>query len=74
MWEKLAPGFPMNQYIALFLTTVLNLEHYRYSYGRKANQKRLRHSHVRLPATEAGRPDWQLMENFMKSIPYSSNL
>ena len=72
--EKLTPRFAMSHYIALFLTTVLNLEHYRYSYGRKASQERLRRSHMRLPATESGRPDWQFMEQFIKSIPYSSHL
>lgn len=72
--EKLTPRFSMNQYIALFLTTVMNLECYRYSYGRKASQQRLRRSDVRLPATEDGRPDWQFMESFIKTMPYSSNL
>ena len=72
--EKLAPSFSMNQYIALFLTTVMNLECYRYSYGRKASQQRLRRSDVRLPATKDGRPDWQFMESFIKTMPYSSNL
>ena len=72
--EKLTPCFPMNQYVALFLTTVLNLEHHRYSYGRKASQERLSQSKVRLPATEKGGPDWEFMKQFIKSIPYSSNL
>ena len=72
--EKLTPRFSMNQYMALFLTTVMNLERYRYSYGRKASQQRIRQSNVRLPATEDGRPDWQFMEKFIKAMPYSSNL
>ena len=72
--EKLTPRRSMNQYVALFLTTVINLEHHRYSYGRKASQQRLRKSHVRLPSNDDGNPDWQFMENFIKSMPYSSNL
>ena len=72
--EKLTPCFSMNQYVALFLTAVMNLEHYRYSYGRKASQQRLRKSYVRLPSTDDGRPDWQFMENCIKTMPYSSNL
>ncbi len=72
--EKLAPRFQMNSYIALFLTTVINLEHHRYNYGRKASQQRLRKGFVKLPATDDGNPDWSLMENFIKSLPYSINL
>jgi restriction endonuclease S subunit len=71
--EKLTPKFNMNQYVALFLTTVLNLEQYRYNYGRKASQTRLRKAIVRLPSRQ-DEPDWQYMEDYIKSLPYSSNL
>ncbi len=71
--EKLTPKFNMNQYEALFLTTVLNLEQYRYSYGRKASQIRLRQVSVKLPS-RGNEPDWQFMEDYIKSLPYSSNL
>ena len=71
--ETLKPKFHMNKYVALFLTAVLNLEQYRYSYGRKASQGRLRQAQVKLPAKDA-EPDWNCMENFVKSLPYSSNL
>jgi restriction endonuclease S subunit len=71
--EKLTPNFDMNRYIALFLTTVLNLEQYRYSYGRKASQGRLKKIIIKLPSRNT-KPDWQFMENYIKSLPYSSNL
>lgn len=71
--EKLTPEFNLNKYVALFLTTVLNLEQYRYNYGRKASQKRLRHAIVKLPSRR-DEPDWQYMEDYIKSLPYSSNL
>jgi hypothetical protein len=35
--EKLIPNFEMNKYIALFLTTILNLEQYRYNYVHSLN-------------------------------------
>ena len=72
--EKLTPRFSMNPYIALFLTTVINLEHHRYNYGRKASQERLESGYLKLPSTPDGTPDWQFMENFIKSMPYSINL
>ena len=72
--EKLVPRFAMNQYIALFLTTVFNLEQHRYNYGRKASQQRLRKGFIKLPATEDGSPDWKWVEHFIKTLPYSINL
>lgn len=69
--EKLIPKFEMNKYIAIFLTTVLNQEQYRYNYGRKAAQIRLRISSIKLPCKNE-KPDFDFMENFIKSMPYSN--
>ena len=71
--EKLIPKFNMNLYIAMFLTTIMNLEQYRYSYGRKASQRRLMKTRIKLPSKGAN-PDWQFMEDYIKSLPYSSSL
>lgn len=72
--EVLTPKFSMNPYTAFFLMTIFNKEQYRYSYGRKASQKRLKSGIIRLPATTDGDPDWLFMEYYIKSLPYSSNL
>jgi hypothetical protein len=72
--EILTPKFPMNQYIALFLTTIINKEQYRYSYGRKCSQIKLRKSRIKLPVDPTGEPNWQFMEEYIKSLPYSKNL
>jgi len=72
--EKLIPNFNMNSYIATFLTTVINLEQYRYGYGRKFAQKRIKETVIKLPAKENGEPDFEFMENYIKSLPYSKNL
>lgn len=72
--EKLVPKFELNDSIAMFLVTILNLEQYRYNYGRKCSQTRLRESKIKLPATAEGRPDVLFMERFIKSLPYSANL
>lgn len=72
--EVLTPLFKMNKYVALFLTTIINKEQYRYSYGRKCSQIKLRKSRIKLPATPDGTPDWQFMEDYIKSLPYSRNL
>lgn len=72
--EKLTPRFELNQYIAMFLTTIINFSQFRYSYGRKASQSRLRRAKLRLPSGPDGTPDWKYMETFIKSLPYSGNL
>lgn len=72
--EKLIPKFILNKFIAMFLTTILNQEQYRFHYGRKASQNRLKALQITLPTTPQGEPDWQLMENYIKSLPYSSSL
>lgn len=71
--EKLIPKFTMNKYIALFLVTVMNLEQYRYNYGRKCSQTRMKEISVELP-TKNGQPDFEFMENYIKSVSYSSSI
>jgi len=71
--EKLIPLFKMNKYIAMFLTTVLNLEQYRYNYGRKCSQDRMKKISIKLPSKN-GNPDFDYMENYIKSLSYSSSL
>lgn len=29
---------------------------------------------IRLPQTSDGKPDWEWMENYMKSLPYSDRV
>lgn len=72
--EKLIPNFPCNNYIAMFLTTIINLERYRYNYGLKCSQTRIKNMKVKLPVDSSGNPDWQYMEAYIKGLPYSSNL
>lgn len=71
--EKLIPNFEMNKYVALFLVTILNLERYRYNYGRKASQTRMKTISIKLPEKK-GKPDFQFMESYIKSLPYSQSL
>jgi len=72
--EKLIPKFKMNEYIALFLKTILNKEQYRYNYGRKFNQNRIKATVINLPITSKYLPNWQFMEDYIKSLPYSKSL
>ena len=54
----------------MFLVTVINMEQYRYSYGRKFNQDRIKATEIKLPF-KGERVDWDYMENYIKGLPYS---
>lgn len=64
----------LNVYSALFLITILDLERYRYSFGRKYGKEQVRSSKIKLPTTSDGKIDWGFMEYYIKSLPFSSNL
>ena len=64
----------MNKYTGLFVTCLLKQERYRYSYGRAYKLDSIRNTELRLPATPDGKPDWQWMENYIKSLPYGDRL
>lgn len=64
----------MNSFIALFICTLVHLEKFRWDYGRKWRPSRMPLSKIKLPVTKDGEPDWQFMEYYIKSLPYSSNL
>ena len=70
----LTPKFNINVYIGLFLKTILQLEKYRYNYSRKMGSDRLVKFRIKLPVSRNGNPDWQFMEDYIKSLPYSVNL
>ncbi|MBU1727753.1 restriction endonuclease subunit S [Patescibacteria group bacterium] len=64
----------LNKYIALFINTLLNLEiEKKFNYGRGATKERISQLKLKLPVNN-GNPDFEYMENYIKSLPYSSNL
>lgn len=49
--------------------TILDKERFRFSFGRK-RKATLKDTLIRLPATSNGDPDWNYMEEYIKSLPY----
>lgn len=66
--EKLVPKFRLNRYSGLFLASVINLNQYRFSYGRKANQKQIKNLEIKLPVTKENKIDLDYIEDFMKGL------
>lgn len=64
----------MNAQIGLFMTTLIRQEKYRFNYGRKWGIERMKISTIPLPVTSDGSPDFDYMENYIKSLPYSSQI
>ncbi len=63
----------LNSYNALFIITVLNLERFKYSFGRKYGKKQLEKATIKLPSKN-GNPNFEFMENYIKSLNYSKSL
>ena len=56
----------LNSTNALFFIAVLDKERYRYSFGRKYRQTKVKATKIKLPATKEGKPDWDYIEKFVK--------
>jgi len=68
------PKFELNEYVAMFLNTLIKKEAYRYNYGRKWGMARMRASTIKLPVDIEGNIDLKYMENYIKTLPFSSSI
>jgi hypothetical protein len=81
----------LNIYQYMFLSTILNKEDYKYSYGRARIKSKLEEEIIKLPikrnpdktpfvdddctySDEGYVPDWEFMEEYIKSLPYSDRI
>ncbi|MCK9436936.1 MAG: restriction endonuclease subunit S [Synergistaceae bacterium] len=69
----LYPKFKMNQYIALFIASLIKAEKYRFNYGRKWHLERMKISEIKLPIKDK-KPDFEYMENYIKTLNYSKQI
>lgn len=63
----------LNKYIGLFIVSVLSKEKYKYSYGRAFNKEHIEKTYILLPENN-NQPDWDFMEDFIKSLPYADRI
>ena len=67
-------GHEWNPQIGLFISTIIRKEQNKFSYGRKWGLSRMKESFISLPVTYEGQPDYDLMERYINSLPYSDCL
>lgn len=72
--NALYPKFEMTPAIGLFLATLIRREKYRFNYGRKWHLDRMTQSTIRLPVKDDGAPDWEWIENYIKTLAFSAQL
>lgn len=70
----LNPKFELNAARAMFLVSLINANKFKYNYGRVIGIARLKEETISLPVTADGTPNWQLMEDYINSLPYSKYL
>lgn len=61
-------------YVKMYLVTLIKKLKIKYAYGRQVRLKRLSEEYIYLPVDSNGEPDWNFMDNFIKSLPYSNSL
>jgi len=67
-------NFSLNVYVATFLNTIIRKDIFRFAYGRTLSLERLKMLKIKLPVDQNGKPDWQFMEDYIKSLPYSASI
>jgi len=64
----------LNIYNSLFFNFLIQQEKYRFCYGRTLTKDNFKKLKIKLPVDKNSNPDWKFMENYIKSLPYSSNI
>lgn len=65
----------INKYIGLFIAAIINCDRYKYVYGRQYRQKNFLTHIIKLPVVDSSSiPDWQYMENYIKSSPFADKI
>lgn len=68
----------LNNYIALYICTILNKESSKYSYSNAWISEKVKETKIFLPSILNNNgeyePDWQYIEDYIKSLPYSSSI
>lgn len=64
----------LSSYMQIFLVTILKAFSFKYGFGRQVRVDRLKNEVIQLPICKKDVPNWYFMEEFIKTMPYSSNI
>ncbi len=64
----------LNVYLAIFLRPIIEAFGVKYNFAREISDSRLAKEDIILPVNKQGLPDWEYMESYIKSLPYSSSI
>lgn len=64
----------LNSLIAIFLKPIIESIRTKYNFAREISDSRLNRERISLPVDSKGNPDWNYMEDYIKSLPYSSSI
>ena len=71
----LIPNFNINKYVGTFISILLEYQFkIRNSYSRMLTQELLKKCIIKLPVDSNNNPDWEFMEDYIKSQPFSVNI
>lgn len=65
--RKLRPHI-RNEFVSLFIAHQITAQRGKYNYGYKMGTERLKRQKIHLPINDAGEPDFEYMENYIKNI------
>ena len=66
-----AKGWELTDYIAMFIATIIKANRYKFGYGCKWTLAKMKASIIKLPKAENGKPDFNYMESYIKTITTS---
>ncbi len=67
-------GLELNPFIAIFLKPIIESIKPKYNFAREISDARLNKEYILLPTSTENQIDWEWMQNYIKSLPYSSNI
>ncbi len=64
----------LTPFLAIFIKPIVEAIRDKYNFAREISDERLEKETIILPCDEIGSPDWDFIERFIKTLPYSSNV
>jgi hypothetical protein len=72
--EKLIPKFNVSKQFMIYMSVLINRQNFRFNYGRKANQERIKRMAISLPVKKNGNIDFEFIDLFINNCKFSSVL